>query len=152
MNRPSHVSLGILVGLVLSGCAPAIPSADPFAGATSRQNRNRPGVRVVLEVVCDQCLITFTAGPERGSVRPSRADQVWSHRFIRYPIGSELVNLRATVGEGRLERVRIFVNGDLAAIDQNGVGETRTTLCAATLIPRPADATAPRDEQLCGPA
>jgi len=105
---------------------------------------------VQLEVVCNQCLITFAAGPERGSTRAAQADQVWSYRFVRYPIGSELVSLSATVEDGRLERVRIFVNGELAAIDENDFSDARTTLCAATLVPRPPDATEPGRDTSCG--
>jgi hypothetical protein len=75
---------------------------------------------------------------------------VWSYRFVRYPIGPELVSLSATVEEGRLERVRIFVNGELAAIDENDFSESRMTLCAATLVPRPPDATEPGRDTSCG--
>lgn len=108
MNRTLLTSLGITAALVMSGCMTGMPSTDPFSGVASSQSRNRPAVRVQLEVVCNQCLISFAAGPERGSTKASQADQVWSYRFVRYPIGSELVSLSATIGEGRLERVRIL--------------------------------------------
>ena len=127
-------------------------SRDPFAGGTSSESRNRPAIRVRLEVVCNQCLITFTAGGERGSARPVQDDQVWSYRIVRYPIGQEMIELRATTAEGRsLERVRIFVNGDLVASDENEGGDEGLMLCASTVIPTPDDTDGAEAGGSCGP-
>ena len=124
-----------------AACTTSGSSRDPFAGGASTGGRNRPSVRVGLEVVCDQCLITFTAGPERGSTRAAQSDQVWSYRFVRYPIGQEWVELCAhdTAAEGRLSRVRIFVNGDAVATEVNEPGDPRPMLCVSTLIPLPSE-------------
>ena len=149
MNQSLLRSVATLA-IVISGACALPTSRDPYAGAGSSQSRNRPAVRVQLEVVCDQCLISFAAGPERGSVRAAQADQVWSYRFVRYPLGSELVTLSATMGEGRLQSARIIVNGELAAIDQNDFGASRTMLCAATLIPRPSGSDEPVRGDSCG--
>jgi len=107
---------------------------------------------VGLEVVCNQCLITFSAGAERGSARPVQDDQVWSYRFVRYPIGQEMIELRATTAEGKsLDRVRIFVNGDVVASDENEGGAERMMLCASTVIPISGDADEGRAGASCGP-
>jgi hypothetical protein len=140
-KRSRSAWLSALLVLWTTACTSGLPSRDPFAGGASSASRNRPAVRVGLEVVCDQCLITFAAGAERGSARPVQDDQVWSYRFVRYPIGQETIELRATSAEGRsLDRVRIFVNGDLVASDENERGSERMMLCASTLIPIPQDA------------
>jgi hypothetical protein len=140
-----------LLVLSMAACAGTVSSSDPFAGGTSSGGRNRPAVRVGLEVVCNQCLITFVAGAERGSARPVQDDQVWSYRFVQYPIGQEMIELRATTADGRsLDRVRIFVNGDVVASDENGAGAERMTLCASALIPIPEDADEARAGGTCG--
>jgi hypothetical protein len=61
-----------LLFLSTAACASTVSSRDPFAGGRSSRGGNRPAVRVGLEVVCDQCLITFVAGAERGSTRPAQ--------------------------------------------------------------------------------
>jgi hypothetical protein len=142
MASSTRWTLGMVAGtLLVAGCASS-PSGDPFAGGSSR-GRNRPAVRVGLEVVCNQCTISFAVGSERGAARPDRLDQVWSYRLTRYPIGSESVQLTASAGQGRLESVRIFVNGELAAVDVNEADQPRTLLCAATSIPRDPGRTDP---------
>jgi hypothetical protein len=129
-----------------------VSSRDPFAGGTSSGGRNRPAVRVGLEVVCNQCLITFTVGADRGSARPVQDDQVWSYRVVRYPIGQEMIELRATTADGKsLDRVRIFVNGDVVASDENEGGAERMMLCASILIPLPGDADGAQTGGSCGP-
>jgi hypothetical protein len=143
--------LGLLV-LSTTACASGAPPRDPFAGGTSSGGRNRPAVRVGLEVICNQCLITFAAGAERGSARPVQDDQVWSYRFVRYPIGQEMIELRATTADGRsLDRVRIFVNGEVVASDESPSGAERMMLCASTLIPIPDDADEAPVSGSCGP-
>ena len=148
MNRVLLRSAVVLATMFSGACAPTA-LRDPFAGASSSQNPNRPAIRLELEVVCDQCLISFSAGPERGSVRAAKIDQVWSYRFVRYPFDSELVSLSATADRGRVRSVRIFVNGELAAMDENDVSSSRATLCAATLIPRPSGSDKPRRGDTC---
>lgn len=135
--RPAWLWVTLL--MCATGCATGMSSRDPFAGTRSG-GRNRQAVRVGLEVVCNQCLITFSAGAERGSTRPVQDDQVWSHRFVRYPIGQEMIQVCANASEGRLERVRIFVNGDLAAAEENDARDARAMICASTLISVPPDA------------
>jgi len=151
-NRSRSAWLGALLVLSTTACASGVSSRDPFAGGTSSGGRNRPAVRVALEVVCNQCLITFTAGADRRSARPVQDDQVWSYRFVRYPIGQEMIELRATTADGRsLDRVRIFVNGDVVASDENEGGAERMMLCASTLIPTPEDTDGAEVGRSCGP-
>jgi hypothetical protein len=152
-NRsPSHFLMGLLL-LSTTACTSGVSSrADPFAGGTASGGRNRPAVRVGLEVICNQCLITFVAGGDRGSARPVQDDQVWSYRFVRYPIGQETIELRATTAAGNsLDRVRIFVNGDVVASDENEAGAERMMLCASTVIPIPKDADGADAGRSCGP-
>ena len=149
-NRSRTAWLSALL-LLSTSCAGGVSTRDPFAGSASSRGGNRPAVRVGLEVVCNQCLITFVAGAERGSARPVQDDQVWSYRFVRYPIGQETIELRATTAEGRsLERVRIFVNGDPVVSDENERGAERMMLCAAVMIPL-ADADESLSGESCGP-
>ena len=138
MHRSRCPLLGLAVlSLGAAGCALG-PSADPFAGGLSPAQRDRPAVRIQLEVVCDQCLISYDVGTRNGSARASEANQVWSLRLVEYPISSQTVRLTATSQVTAVERVRIFVDGELAASDAND--GSRATLCAATVIPRRADA------------
>jgi hypothetical protein len=150
-NRSRFVRLSAL--LVLStACASGVSSRDPFAGGTSSGGRNRPAVRVGLEVVCNQCLINYAVGADRGSARPAQDDQVWSYRLVRYPIGQETIEVRAIAADGRsLDRVRIFVNGDIVASDESGAGAERMRLCASTVIPIPGDAEEAPAGGSCGP-
>ena len=153
--RSRSACLSALLLLSTTACATTgVSSRDPFAGSSSRGGGNRPAVRVGLEVVCDQCLITFTAGSERGSTRAAQADQVWSYRFVRYPVGQEAVELCAhdTAAEGRLSRVRIFVNGDVAASEANDPASPSAMLCASTSIPvRPEPGDSRTGEGAAGP-
>jgi hypothetical protein len=151
-HRSLHARLTALLILATTACTSGVSSGDPFAGGTVSGGRNRPAVRVGLEVICNQCLITFVAGSERGSARPVQDDQVWSYRFVRYPIGQEMIELRATTADGRsLERVRIFVNGEVVASDESRSGAERMTLCASTMIPIQEDAGGAPAGASCGP-
>ena len=142
ITRPR--SLLLILPVALAACASG-PAGDPFAGSPSSGARNRPAVRVGLEVVCDQCWISYSTGSEAGSTRASPANQVWSLRLVRYPISLETIQLSATADRSAVERVRIFVNGELAASVENSAGDPREALCVAVVIPRPADAADPAE-------
>ncbi len=137
--------LFLVVPLALVACAPGRGAGDPFAAGSSSGAANRPAVRVGLEVVCDQCWVSYSTGSEAGSTKASAANQVWSLRLVRYPISLETVHLSATGDRSAVERVRIFVNGELAASVENSAADPRGTLCAAVVIPRPADAADPSE-------
>lgn len=138
-----HRRFFLVVPLALAACGPLRAAGDPFSGGSSPGSGNRPAVRVGLEVVCDQCWVSYSTGSEAGSTRASPANQVWSLRLVRYPISLETVQLSATADRSAVERVRIFVNGELAASVENNSADPRQTLCAAVVIPRPADAADP---------
>ncbi len=149
-NMTWHRGSFLVVPLALAACAPGRAGGDPFAGGSSSEARNRPAVRVGLEVVCDQCWVSYSTGSEAGSTKASPANQVWSLRLVRYPISLETVRLSATADRSAVERVRIFVNGELVASAENRGGDPRETLCAAVVIPRPADAADPAEGFGCG--
>jgi len=137
MNRSvpyGPVVIALLV-LALSGCA-VQPSQDPFSGDLSGRARNGPAVHVTLEVVCDACLISYSVGATTGSARQDRLNPVWTTRLVRHPISSETVELNATSDVGSVRRVRIFVDGEIVAVDDNDAMWSRTTLCAMARIPR----------------
>jgi hypothetical protein len=123
------------LGLALAGCA-AQRGADPFSGDLSGRAMNGPALRITLEVVCDACVISYSVGATAGSARQDRLNPVWTTRLVRNPMSSETVRLTATSDGGSVRRVRIFVDGEIAAVDDNDVTWSRTTLCATTRIPR----------------
>jgi hypothetical protein len=131
----------VFVVFALAGCT-VRRGADPFSGDLSGRAVNGPAVRVTLEVVCDACVISYSVGATAGSARQDRLNPVWTTRLVRNPMSSENVQLTATSEGGPVRRVRIFVDGEVAAVDDNDVTWSRTTLCATTRIPR-ADSDAP---------
>ena len=137
MNRSGlckPVGIALLM-LALPGCT-ARPRQDPFSGDLSGTARNGPEVRVTLEVVCDACFISYSVGATTGSARQERLNPIWITRWVRHPITSETVHLTATSDTGSLRRVRIFVDGEVAAVDDNDATWSRTTLCATARVPR----------------
>ena len=123
------------LGLALAGCA-VQRGADPFSGDLSGRAMNGPAVRVTLEVVCDACVISYSLGATSGSARQDRLNPVWTTRLVRNPMSSETVRPTATSDGGSVRRVRIFVDGEIAAVEDTDVTWSRTTLCATTRIPR----------------
>jgi hypothetical protein len=86
----------------------------------------------------DSCAISYSVGATTGSARQDRLNPIWIARLVRNPMSSELVQLTASAEGGSVRRVRIFVDGEIAAVDDNDLAWSRTALCATTRIPRAA--------------
>jgi hypothetical protein len=127
----------VVLALASSACvARSSGQPDPFAATPSRAASERPAVRVTLEVVCDACLISYSIGSTEASARQDRLNPVWITRLVRRPGSTEVIELTATSDGGSVHRVRIFVDGEVAAIDDNDAMGSRATLCATAVIPR----------------
>jgi hypothetical protein len=127
--------------LALAGCT-VRRGADPFSGDLSGRATNGPAVRVTLEVVCDACVISYSVGATSGSARQDRLNPVWTTSLVRNPMSSETARLTATSDGGSVRRVRIFVDGEIAAVDDNDITWSRTMWCTTARIPR-TDSDAP---------
>jgi hypothetical protein len=129
-SRGRSISLAVL----LAACAVTPSVEDPFAGGgDSRRSGTRP-YRVRLEVVCNQCAITYSVAgriQSAGAVAP-----VWRQSFDRYPRFPEAIRLTAS---GDVDRIRIYVNGAIVASDESDVGDVHAVLQAETVIPPPTD-------------
>ncbi|HUF74996.1 MAG TPA: hypothetical protein VMM35_01900 [Longimicrobiales bacterium] len=126
--------------LVLAACAPARSSADPFAeaGSADRPRSDARPYRVRLEVVCEYCAITYSVAgriTSAGATTP-----IWRWTLDRYPRFPEMIRLSAS---GRVERVRIYVNGAVAASASSELGDDNATLEVETVIPPPPEAPEP---------
>ena len=128
------------LAVLLAGCAVTPNAEDPFA-AGGDAGVSRPGerpYRVRLEVVCNYCAITDSVA---GRIQSAGATTpVWRQTFDRYPRFPEAIRLTAS---GDVDRIRIYVNGDLAAFEESNVGDAHVVLQAETVIPTPTDAPVP---------
>jgi hypothetical protein len=94
--------------------------------------------RVRLEVVCDRCAITYAVAARITSAAANAP--IWRATFVRYPRFPEAIRLTAS---GNVERIRIYVNGQLAASRERETGGGHVVLQAETVIPLPAEGPVP---------
>lgn len=114
---------------------PRTSGADPFTrGSSAGPREGVKTYRVRIEVACDQCLIQYWLGPQRVSVTPGPADQIWSRRVSRYPLQREAIGVRASTGleGGEVVFVKIYVDGDVVAEAYAERGDIR----GAETVPR----------------
>jgi hypothetical protein len=133
MIQKVRCTLASAVALGVTGCAIQSPSADPFAGAAATPDRLGRHHRVTLEVLCEQeCAITYSFAGRAESLTWNAS--IWRRSFNLYPRFVQAIRLTAS---GQVERVRIYVGGDIVAEDERGPATFNTTLTAETVIPSP---------------
>ena len=130
----SFGAAALAVGLAVAACAPVRSSADPFAeaGGGDRPRGDARPYRVRLEVVCEYCAITYSIAGRITSTTAS--SPIWRWTLDRYPRYPEAIRLTAN---GRVERVRIYVNAEVAASAERRLGDENVTLQVETVIPPP---------------
>lgn len=132
----------------LPACAPVRSAADPFAEAGDEGGApgNARIHRVRLEVVCEQCAVSYSVAGR--STSAGAISSIWRHTLNRYPAFPEAIRLQAS---GRVSRIRIYVNGDLAASAESTLGADNVVLQAETVIPLPAEPPKPDSLDAEGP-
>jgi hypothetical protein len=144
MEGSGSPRLTLLVGVViLLSCGPA-PPKNPFDGTAGRRpNSSAHRHRVLFEVSCRGCAISWRVGHESGTAMD---DGSWSHStYVYTDFGETVATLTATPTQGGrpVRWVRIRVNGKIAAQeraeDEPGVARpnSRWTLSVQTPIPPP---------------
>ena len=137
MGTPRMLTAAVVVlALTVPGCAPVRSSSDPFAGeggAERRRTDARP-YRVRLEVVCDECVVTYSFAGQTTSV--GTLSPIWKYTVDRYPRFAEAIRLHAS---GQVSAARIYVNGELAASADARVGDDHSFLQVDAVIPPPQE-------------
>lgn len=112
MGHRARILCSLVLATALAQCATAGSSSDPFSGAGST---GRDGVRtynVHLEVVCSECLVTYSAGSVDGT---EAVYGRWNERVRVTPRARTVVRLTASPVEGEVGRLRIEVDGEVVA-------------------------------------
>ncbi len=134
--------LPLLIGVViLLTCGPA-PPKNPFEGpAQRRPSSSAHRHRVLFEVSCQDCTISWRVGHEFGTVMDNGS---WTHStYVYTDFGDTVATLTATPtqGNGPVRWLRIRVDGKIAAQeraeDEPGAARPNSprTLSVQTPIP-----------------
>lgn len=109
-----------LLALASTACAPIPSSSDPFAdaGGAERRGADERLYRVRLEVACEGCMVTYSVAG-RATSEPATTP-IWRRSLDRNPRFPEAIRL---VASGNVARVRIYVNGEVAASAESGPGD-----------------------------
>ena len=140
-SRPAIAFLlSALVGCTTSG---RTVGSDPFAGGGGSSGRGARTFDVLLEVACDQCMVSYQVGirGEQESVSGS-----WTQRLRLRPLLRTAIRLSATASQGSsgVRGVRIRVDDETVAeagcapCDPTALatGSTGRSLTVETVIPR----------------
>lgn len=110
----------------LAACTPPRPAADPFSGGGSSSREGVRQYRVRLEVGCDNCLVSYTLGP---NTQQESSSQLWRRNMTFTPLMPMAIRLSATPDPDArpIRFLRISVDGEVVAEVGCNECEDRTT-------------------------
>lgn len=112
MRHRARILCSLVFATALAQCASAGTSSDPFRGGGSTGGEGMRTYNVYLEVVCTECLVTYSAGSIDGTEAVYRR---WTERVRVTPRAPTVVRLTASPVEGAVGRLRIEVDGEIVA-------------------------------------
>jgi hypothetical protein len=123
----------VAFALLLAGCAVAPNAEDPFAAAGDSGVRGDRLYVVRFEVMCDECMITYSVAGLSRSLQAFSPG--WFTTLRRYPRFPERIRLSAS---GSVRRVRILVDGDVVASMEADTDGSLPLAAEAVIPPPPA--------------
>lgn len=112
MGYRARILCSLVLATALAQCATAGASSDPFSGTGSTGGEGMRTYNVYLEVVCSECLVTYSAGRVDGT---EAVYGQWNERIRVTPRARTVVRLTASPVEGAVGRLRIEVDGEVVA-------------------------------------